>query len=92
MTLDQWQLGLLVAVLAANLAVTYWLVRVRRSTPAAVDPADGAGVDPEAGVVECPSCGAENDLGYRFCRACVSELPGAVYPTRSTTTPAGLLR
>jgi len=25
--------------------------------------------------VECPSCGAENDRGYRFCRNCVETLP-----------------
>jgi len=26
--------------------------------------------------VTCPTCGTENESGYRFCRACVGALPG----------------
>lgn len=28
--------------------------------------------------VECPDCGVANDTGYRYCRQCVSELPGSM--------------
>lgn len=30
----------------------------------------------EEDAVECPHCGEVNEHGYRFCRRCVSELPG----------------
>lgn len=29
------------------------------------------------GFVRCRDCGAENEAGYRFCRACITELPGS---------------
>ncbi len=31
----------------------------------------------ETAVVDCPTCGVENERGYRYCRNCVSTLPGA---------------
>lgn len=31
----------------------------------------------DANTVACPDCGNRNNRGYRFCRQCVSELPGA---------------
>lgn len=34
-------------------------------------------IDADAQAVTCPNCGTENELGYRFCRSCVEELPGA---------------
>lgn len=41
------------------------------------------------GTVECSECDAENERGYRFCRSCVAELPGAVDRTRSAAVPTG---
>lgn len=63
----------------------YVAVRGARSRDAAV--ADS--VDPVDGIVRCPDCGAENDLGYRYCRACVAELPGAARVARSASSPLG---
>ena len=40
-------------------------------------------IDRDAGVVRCPNCGTENELGYRYCGNCVDELPGAVSPANS---------
>ena len=37
--------------------------------------------------VECPDCGAANDRGYRYCRACVSELPGHLSFENTSTSP-----
>lgn len=43
----------------------------------------------DADRVVCPSCRAENDRGYRFCRECLGELPGAI---DRATSPSGLFR
>lgn len=38
--------------------------------------ADGSGRSPRTtSVVECSTCGAENDAGYRYCGECGGELP-----------------
>ncbi|MEF8774403.1 MAG: hypothetical protein V5A23_06250 [Halobacteriales archaeon] len=34
-------------------------------------------IDANAEAVSCPGCGTENELGYRYCRACVGQLAGA---------------
>lgn len=69
----------LLGVQLLALAVT---ARLRRS------PGDG---DPTAYVdgdsVECRSCGAENDLGYRFCRNCVETLPAGRAFRRGSGSP-----
>ncbi|MFB6303454.1 MAG: zinc ribbon domain-containing protein [Haloferacaceae archaeon] len=66
------------------------LVRRYVAVPARLlDAADAGPVDPDAGVVRCPDCGTANDLGYRFCRACVAELPGAVRAGRPASTTLG---
>lgn len=71
-----WWYGALFALLLLQLFAVYaGARRARRSTVGDRD-ADGA-VDETEGVVSCPTCGAENDLGYRFCRRCVDELPGS---------------
>lgn len=87
---DQWRLGLLVAVVLAHLLVTYLLVRrrARASAPRGSEggtAASGDGVN--ADVVECPTCGAENERGYRFCRQCVEELPGSAGVARRRRRP-----
>lgn len=90
MLTEQWQLGLLVVafclhVLAVGLA---YRRRDRTSEPAASTPERDL-VDREAGVIECPTCETVNDLGYRYCRSCVSELPGAVASDSAGNTPLG---
>ena len=37
--------------------------------------ADGSGRAPTTSAVECSTCGAENDAGYRYCGECGDELP-----------------
>lgn len=48
--------------------------------------ADSSTADDE--FVRCRDCGAENEAGYRFCRTCVTELPGSTglqpQPSRSS--------
>lgn len=44
-------------------------------------------VDRDDGVVHCPNCGTENELGYRYCANCVGELPGGVSTTSSGMQP-----
>lgn len=71
---DYWYLGPLVALLLANClaaALALW-VRARRSDRAP----DAAAASGGGERVACRECGAENDPVYRFCRQCVSELPG----------------
>ncbi len=58
-------------LVAALLSVTLGWVAARRTAQRG---ADRSGDD--RGSVTCPTCGAENDPGYRYCRGCVSELPG----------------
>lgn len=41
------------------------------------------------GALRCPDCGAENDLDYRFCRRCVTELPGRYESGESPVPPLG---
>lgn len=91
MLTQQWQTGLLVGLLVAHLLVTYGLYRMRSDGDTAADEdagtADSGGGAPEEGVVACRTCGAENDLGYRFCRSCVEELPGAASFDRTGVSP-----
>lgn len=78
MTAEQLPLWLVVTALVSNLlfaAALYTYRRrrgplARRGAPSAADPAHD-------GVVPCPDCEAGNERGYRFCRACVRELPVA---------------
>jgi hypothetical protein len=83
---DQWQSGVLIGWIAINALLAYRAYHLRKRRVATVsdstddgglvDADDGGLVDADDGTVECPDCGAANELGYRFCRSCVSELPG----------------
>lgn len=79
-----WLYGVLIALIAVQLFAAYASVRTHRTDGTALGDETDAVVDESAEVVSCPSCGAENDLGYRFCRQCVGELPvSSPYPTKS---------
>lgn len=41
------------------------------------------------GDVECPACGAVNGSSYRYCRRCVSTLPGSMPGSRPGDRRAG---
>lgn len=71
---------LFVLALAVHAALLY---KVFQLTPAERARGDGtAAVERkqpgpgEASTIECPSCGAVNEAGYRYCRSCLGELPG----------------
>lgn len=77
--------ALVVAVLV-HVASFLVVSRVRAADAGPVaDP--GRYVDDRAGTVRCPSCRAENDLGYRFCRECLGELPGAIDRSKAPSSP-----
>lgn len=68
--------GLALAVHAGVLYTVFRMSRAeraRRVGPAAIErrPSDRT----EETTVVCPSCGTENEAGYRFCRSCLTELP-----------------
>jgi hypothetical protein len=90
-----WELGLLVGLILVHVLVTYAAYRLRGREPAAATDAapsaDGDLIDAENDVVECPDCGADNELGYRYCRSCVAELPTAMAFERDADGPLGRL-
>ncbi len=92
MITEQWQLGLLIGLFAVHLlAVGFAYRHGKRGSRGAV-PASGSErdlVDPAEGVVECPACAAENELGYRYCRSCVTELPTPMRFGGRGTDPMG---
>jgi len=72
--------GLLLAFFVGNVLVLLFvqaLLAARSVAPAGREGGERSTlVDEERGRVRCPDCTAENDAGYRFCRECLSELPG----------------
>jgi len=90
--------GLAVAAVAVNALSAYLAYRIARSVGSAVaGDARGAAREGSSGArdgdltVECRECGTENEAGYRYCRECVTELPGAVAFERGSSGPAGRL-
>jgi len=55
--------------------------------------ADGRESDPapdgSRAVVECPDCRVANEVGYRYCRACVAELPNGMEFADTDSPPFG---
>jgi len=90
---DQWLLWLLILAVVVRTAVTYRVRRQRLEGRTGADRSVGETgvVDPDAGPVECPHCGAQNELGYRYCRSRVGEPPGDVGFETAARSPAGRL-
>ncbi len=92
MLTSPWDLGLVIGGFVLHAVLLYGTYRyTRQSTPATTGAAttDGGSGVADDGTVECRHCGAENEPGYRFCRACVSELPGAAGLDRPGSGRAG---
>jgi len=77
--------GLALAVVAVNALSAYLAYRLARAVgPGVTERARADGRGRSSGgrgddvTVECLECGTENEPGYRYCRECVAELPGAV--------------
>lgn len=71
---EPW-LAAVLAIAGLHLLVAWYARRAAsRAAPAGAGVAADYVEDEE---VTCPTCGAENELGYRFCRNCIGELPGA---------------
>lgn len=65
----EWLYGAFIGLALVHLLVA---VRAYRAREAAVQAEAVAATDG----LECETCGAVNEPSYRFCRECVSELPG----------------
>jgi hypothetical protein len=93
---EQWRLGLVLAAVAANLLFVAALYAAggRRWRPG-VAPGDDHPhpdrSDAAAGHVTCPDCGCDNESGYRYCRACVAELPAVAGFDGGADDPLGRL-
>lgn len=74
------------ALLVVHLALVALAIRRDSRYPVTrVDPGELPGESPDTeqtghdtGIVRCRECGATNEAGYRYCRACVGELPTGV--------------
>lgn len=84
---EVWIYGSILALIALQvltLAVAYWRGEGPFDSSESIDPETV-----EDGAVRCNYCGVENAVEYRFCRRCVTELPGAFHPGRSPAPPLG---
>lgn len=81
-------LAVLAALVAFHLLTAALAYRLR---PTAADARSTTVENPEEYVdgdsVVCPDCETENERGYRFCRACVAELPRPMAFTDGSTAP-----
>lgn len=84
---EAWFYGAILALIGLQLltlVITYW-----RGTGPFQNAATAAARANADGAVRCPDCGAENAVGYRFCRRCVTELPGPVETGQAPARPVG---
>jgi len=79
--------GLQAALIALGLLIAYRAGRLRDQNATGRRGVDA--VDPDAEAVRCPQCDVENERGYRYCRSCVSQLPGATGLDRSSDASPG---
>lgn len=91
--LPSWVYGYAVLFGLVHVVLLYYLYRTTGTTAetagaraAAPEESEDVEVD---GTVQCANCGAENERGFRYCRNCVEELPGAVDRTSASAGPAG---
>lgn len=95
MELATWVPIAVVAIALFDLLLLGLLDERQRPDAASVsgsDPSEGAGgggSDADADLVRCRECGAENEREYRYCRHCVSELPGGTTIGQDGTGPIG---
>lgn len=89
---EQSQLLVLLALAVAIHAAL--LYRVFQLTPAEQAREDGTETverqqpgPREGSTIECPSCGTDNEAGYRYCRSCLGELPGWTNFARERRNP-----
>lgn len=78
-----WLIATVVGLMALHLLVVLSALRARRTEPARTVDRTASGVG-----VRCPDCEAENEPGYRFCRQCVTELPGRAARGDGASSPA----
>ncbi|MFB6297158.1 MAG: hypothetical protein ABEH56_01410 [Salinirussus sp.] len=87
--IEHWLYGVVAVLSLAHLAVLVYAYRQGNESFLAgeADPrADGEEQDSR---VSCPDCGTTNERGYRYCRDCVSELPGHLSFDVDSTAPQG---
>lgn len=90
----EWLLfGSVLVLVAFNAALSvYWLRRLgAESTAPRTTVTDAPDADHGDGAVTCRSCGARNDAEYRYCRECVTELPGQLPSVDGMAGPQGRL-
>ena len=85
MVTEQWQFALLMGVLAFHLLAAGLAYRHQEASPAVTSASDA--IDQDAKIIRCPECNSKNDFGYRYCRSCVGELPGAIPSDGARNTP-----
>lgn len=86
--LPLWVYGYAVALALVHGVSLYYLYRASATMPA---PGADSSTETDAGEedrsVVCENCGAENELGYRYCWNCVRELSGAGGPANADRGP-----
>lgn len=80
-----WVYGAIGLLVALHLVA---LVRADRKGTESERAERGSEGDTSSQGAECPDCGVVNDERYRFCKQCVSELPGQASVLEATTGPA----
>jgi hypothetical protein len=70
-----WFQSLVVALVTFHALALYYAYK-RSEGDSTTETGDDAQtrVEADAGIVECPACGTENELDYQYCRACVADL------------------
>lgn len=77
-----WVYGALALLSLVHLAVFAYVYRSGKPP----EP-DGEGAERHVDGVKCPECGVRNEQGYRYCRVCVSELPGHLSVENRSASP-----
>ncbi|MFB6300055.1 MAG: hypothetical protein ABEH65_07325 [Halobacteriales archaeon] len=90
MSPEPWFYVLLIGIGGLHLLVALLVLRFESGrTTAHARRVETADDETSGDHVTCGECGATNETGYRYCRQCVSELPGMVTASQSTPATAG---